>query len=66
MHVICFPQVIAGAEESLKDFEQRITELKTRGAALHADQISINKLLKLQVTSLTDDFCRNHQFGFIS
>ncbi len=47
-------QVIASAEESLKDFEQRITELKTRGAALQADQISTNKILKLQVTHITD------------
>uniref|UniRef100_A0A3Q3K5V9 SYNE1 n=1 Tax=Monopterus albus TaxID=43700 RepID=A0A3Q3K5V9_MONAL len=41
-------EVIANAEENLKDFEQRITELKTRGTALQADQISTNKLLKLQ------------------
>ncbi|KAJ0008745.1 hypothetical protein NQD34_016160 [Periophthalmus magnuspinnatus] len=41
-------EVIANAEENLKDFEQRITELKTRGALLQADQLSINKLLKLQ------------------
>ncbi|XP_032356678.1 nesprin-1 isoform X1 [Etheostoma spectabile] len=41
-------EVIACAEESLKDFEQRITELKTRGATLQADQISANKILKLQ------------------
>lgn len=47
-------QVIASAEETLKDFEQRITELKTRGAALQADQISANKLLKLQVNDDAD------------
>uniref|UniRef100_A0A1A8H4I9 Spectrin repeat containing, nuclear envelope 1b n=1 Tax=Nothobranchius korthausae TaxID=1143690 RepID=A0A1A8H4I9_9TELE len=41
-------EVISSAEESLKDFEQRITELKTRGAVLQADQTSANKLLKLQ------------------
>uniref|UniRef100_UPI0037E92F69 nesprin-1 isoform X2 n=1 Tax=Semicossyphus pulcher TaxID=241346 RepID=UPI0037E92F69 len=41
-------EVIDSAEESLKDFEQRITELKTRGTALQADQISTNKILKLQ------------------
>lgn len=46
-------QVIANAEESLRDFEQRITELKTRGAALQADQISTNKILKLQVATPT-------------
>lgn len=47
--VIYLSKVIASAEESLKDFEQRITELKSRGAALQADQISTNKILKLQV-----------------
>lgn len=46
-------QVIANAEENLKDFEQRISELKTRGGALQADQISTNKILKLQVMRLT-------------
>lgn len=49
MNAIHFYQVIASAEETLKDFEQRIIELKTRGAALQPDQISANKLLKLQV-----------------
>ena len=58
--VIRLTQVIASAEESLKDFEQRITELKTRGAALQADQISTNKLLKLQVTCLIDGFHTVH------
>jgi len=42
--------VIGSAEESLKDFERRITELKARGAALQVDQMSTNKILKLQVT----------------
>ncbi|KAJ0062831.1 hypothetical protein NL108_008118 [Boleophthalmus pectinirostris] len=41
-------EVIANAEENLRNFEQKITELKTRGASLQADQLSINKLLKLQ------------------
>lgn len=66
IHLIGFSQVIASAEESLKDFEERITELKTRGSALHADQISTNKLLKLQVTYMIDGSRRNHQFGFTS
>lgn len=44
-----FSQVIASAEDNLKDFEQKITELKTKGTLLQADQISTNKLLKLQV-----------------
>ncbi|XP_037550764.1 nesprin-1 [Nematolebias whitei] len=41
-------EVISSAEESLKDFEHRIMELKARGAALQADQMSTNKMLKLQ------------------
>lgn len=49
-----FSQVIASAEDNLKEFEQRITELKTRGAALQADQMSTNKILKLQVINITD------------
>lgn len=49
-HHCHFCQVIANAEDSLKDFELRITELKTKGAALQADQISSNELLKLQVS----------------
>lgn len=53
-HHIAISQVIASAEDSLKDFEQRITELKTRGAVLQVDQISTNKLLKLQVLNKTD------------
>jgi len=44
--------VIGDAEANLRDFEQRITELKTRGAGLQADQPSANKLLKLQVAYL--------------
>lgn len=51
--VYVLSQVIANAEENLKDFEQRISELKTTGGALQADEISINKILKLQVTILT-------------
>lgn len=60
VNVMFSHQVIVSAEESLKDFEQRITELKTRGAALQVDQVSTDKLLKLQVTSNTT------QFGFLS
>uniref|UniRef100_A0A4W5PDW6 Spectrin repeat containing, nuclear envelope 1b n=1 Tax=Hucho hucho TaxID=62062 RepID=A0A4W5PDW6_9TELE len=43
-------EVIAEAEESLREFERRITQLKTRGAELQADQISTNELLTLQDT----------------
>uniref|UniRef100_A0A672NJW8 Nesprin-1-like n=1 Tax=Sinocyclocheilus grahami TaxID=75366 RepID=A0A672NJW8_SINGR len=41
-------ETIAEAEEMLKDFEHRITELKARGAELQPDQFSTNELLKLQ------------------
>ncbi|KTF86539.1 hypothetical protein cypCar_00031778, partial [Cyprinus carpio] len=41
-------ETIAEAEETLKDFEHRITELKARGAELQLDQFSTNELLKLQ------------------
>ncbi|KAG1946578.1 nesprin-1 [Pimephales promelas] len=41
-------ETIAEVEETLKDFEHRITELKARGAELHPDQFSTNELLKLQ------------------
>ncbi|MED6238399.1 hypothetical protein ATANTOWER_020000, partial [Ataeniobius toweri] len=41
-------EVIASAEDTLKDLEQRIIEFKTRGAGLQTDQISANKLFKLQ------------------
>uniref|UniRef100_A0A3Q2ZAZ8 SYNE1 n=1 Tax=Hippocampus comes TaxID=109280 RepID=A0A3Q2ZAZ8_HIPCM len=35
-------------EDNLKEFEKKIAELKSRGAALQADQISTDKILKLQ------------------
>ncbi|XP_061651777.1 nesprin-1 isoform X12 [Phyllopteryx taeniolatus] len=41
-------QIIASTEDNLKEFEQKITELKSRGVALQADQISTDKILKLQ------------------
>ncbi|KAJ4921305.1 hypothetical protein JOQ06_000785, partial [Pogonophryne albipinna] len=41
-------EVISEAEETLRDFDQRISELKSRGAELQRDQISANKILKLQ------------------
>lgn len=36
-------------EDSLREFEQRVTELKTRAEGLQSDQISNQELLKLQV-----------------
>nr|XP_057913481.1 nesprin-1 isoform X6 [Doryrhamphus excisus] len=41
-------QVISSTEDSLKEFEQKITELKSRGALLQVDQISADKILKVQ------------------
>uniref|UniRef100_A0AAV2JAL2 Calponin-homology (CH) domain-containing protein n=1 Tax=Knipowitschia caucasica TaxID=637954 RepID=A0AAV2JAL2_KNICA len=41
-------EVIANAEENLRALEQRITELKARGVSLQTDQLSTNKLIKLQ------------------
>ncbi|XP_029114386.1 nesprin-1 isoform X5 [Scleropages formosus] len=41
-------EIIAEAEESLKEFEHRIAELKTRGDDMQPDQISTQELLKLQ------------------
>ncbi|XP_056332550.1 nesprin-1-like isoform X3 [Danio aesculapii] len=41
-------ETIAEVEDTLKDFEHRITELKARGAELQPDQFSTNELLKLQ------------------
>ncbi|TSO25166.1 Nesprin-1 [Bagarius yarrelli] len=43
-------QTIAEVEESLRDLEHKITDLKTRGAVLQPDQISNNELMKLQDT----------------
>lgn len=48
-------QVLTSEEETLKDFELRIAELKSRGGDLQADQASTSNLLKLQVTS-SDSF----------
>ncbi|XP_061097143.1 nesprin-1-like isoform X2 [Conger conger] len=39
---------ISEAEDSLREIEQRISELKTRGEELHPDQVSTQELLKLQ------------------
>uniref|UniRef100_A0A8C7ULC6 Spectrin repeat containing, nuclear envelope 1b n=1 Tax=Oncorhynchus mykiss TaxID=8022 RepID=A0A8C7ULC6_ONCMY len=39
---------VSEAEEGLREFEQRITQLKTRGTELQAEQMSINEMLKLQ------------------
>uniref|UniRef100_A0A4W5RRV1 Spectrin repeat containing, nuclear envelope 1b n=1 Tax=Hucho hucho TaxID=62062 RepID=A0A4W5RRV1_9TELE len=39
---------VSEAEEGLRKFEQRITQLKTRGTELQAEQMSTNEMLKLQ------------------
>lgn len=36
-------------EDSLKEFEQRVTELKTKAEGLQSDRLSHQELLKLQV-----------------
>lgn len=36
-------------EDSLREFEQRITELKSRAEGRHTDQITSQELFKLQV-----------------
>uniref|UniRef100_A0A3Q3Q2J9 KASH domain-containing protein n=1 Tax=Monopterus albus TaxID=43700 RepID=A0A3Q3Q2J9_MONAL len=41
-------EALSDVEDSLKEFEQRIAELKTRAEARHSDQISHQELLKLQ------------------
>ncbi|MCJ8736789.1 hypothetical protein PDJAM_G00016450 [Pangasius djambal] len=43
-------ETIAEVEESLRELEHKITDLKTRGAVLQPDQSSNNKLMKLQDT----------------
>ncbi|XP_062293158.1 nesprin-1 isoform X4 [Scomber scombrus] len=41
-------ETLSEVEDSLKEFEQRVTELKTRAEGLQSDQISNQELLKLQ------------------
>ncbi|XP_031731325.1 nesprin-1 isoform X8 [Anarrhichthys ocellatus] len=41
-------ETLSEVEESLREFEQRVTELKTRAEGLQSDQISNQELLKLQ------------------
>ena len=36
-------------EESLREFEQRVAELKSKAESLQSDQVSKQELLKLQV-----------------
>lgn len=45
-------QTLSEVEDSLREFEQRVTELKTRAEGIHSDQISNQDLLKLQVVSI--------------
>uniref|UniRef100_A0A3B3SWR2 Uncharacterized protein n=1 Tax=Paramormyrops kingsleyae TaxID=1676925 RepID=A0A3B3SWR2_9TELE len=42
------PQTIAEAEESVRELEQRMVELKSRGEVLQPDQVCTQELLKLQ------------------
>lgn len=41
-------------EDSLREFEQKVTELKTRAEGLQSDSPSKQELLKLQVTLFPD------------
>ncbi|TNN68504.1 Nesprin-1 [Liparis tanakae] len=41
-------ETLTEVEESLREFEQRVTELKTKAEGLQSDQISNQELLKLQ------------------
>lgn len=45
-------QTLSEVEDSLREFEQRVTELKTRAEGIQSDQISNQELLKLQVVSI--------------
>lgn len=44
-------QTLSEVEDGLRDFEQRVSELRARAEGLQADQVSNQELLKLQVTS---------------
>lgn len=48
----CFLQTLSEVEDSLKEFEQRLSELKSRAEGPRSDKISNQELLKLQVTVL--------------
>ncbi|XP_026174038.1 nesprin-1 isoform X1 [Mastacembelus armatus] len=41
-------EALSEVEDSLREFEQRVSELKTRAEGLHSDQIANQDLLKLQ------------------
>lgn len=43
------PQTLSEVEDSLREFEQRVTELKSRAEGLQSGQISNQEFLKLQV-----------------
>ncbi|XP_077443053.1 nesprin-1 isoform X2 [Stigmatopora argus] len=43
-------EILSEVEDSLREFEQRVTELKTKAEGLHSDRLSHQELLKLQDT----------------
>ncbi len=46
-------QILAEAEDSLREFEQKVSEMRSRGETLQPNQLFTQELLKLQVhTSL--------------
>ena len=62
-----FLQTLSEVEDSLREFEQRVTELKARAEG-QSDQISNQELLKLQVYQLlcgayTVTHCDGHRMS---
>ncbi len=52
MNIQC-KQILAEAEDSLREFEQKVSEMRSRGETLQPNQLFTQELLKLQVhTSL--------------
>lgn len=53
LNASCSSQTLAELEDSLREFEQRLTELRSRADVLQSDQPSKQELLKLQVTGFS-------------
>uniref|UniRef100_A0A8B9L4Z7 Spectrin repeat containing, nuclear envelope 1a n=1 Tax=Astyanax mexicanus TaxID=7994 RepID=A0A8B9L4Z7_ASTMX len=45
---VCYTQTLAEAEDGLREFEQRVCEMRGRGETLQQDPVSTQELLKLQ------------------
>lgn len=48
------PQALAEAEDSLREFEQRVSEMRSKGETVQPDPVSTQELLKLQVQHLSN------------